>query len=269
MTKTTTLALLALACLLAMPSLAQARYSDGMNLYEYISSNPANSVDPSGLWKIHREGNDRANAEAEQGDTVASLAGPAGFCVSEWPLVVEFESIRAEGGQKTKQELAAEDRICAGEIVTVPNVVYWSEGRPGPSLWHGGFNQQEYNKTWGQMQNTVKYWQKEGFRVIHNDDIFWTVTWKDTYGQIFIGHGWMNQGKYEGAIIQMDGTFMDAEMLWRRAHHKLAWLHLVACGTAKDKWEMAVANTGSVRLYDDKVSKPEETGVTRQGTGCK
>jgi len=57
MTKTSTPALLALACLLAMPSLAQARYSDGMNLYQYLESNPTNYPDPTGLWKAgtHKE----------------------------------------------------------------------------------------------------------------------------------------------------------------------------------------------------------------------
>ena len=52
MTKATTPALLALACLLAMPSLAQARYSDGMNLYQYVKSRPTLVRDPAGLGVV-------------------------------------------------------------------------------------------------------------------------------------------------------------------------------------------------------------------------
>jgi len=48
MTKATTLAVLALACLMAMPSVARARYSDGMNMYEYVRGNPSGSVDSTG-----------------------------------------------------------------------------------------------------------------------------------------------------------------------------------------------------------------------------
>lgn len=48
MKRTTTLALLVLTCLTAMPSIAQARYRDGMNLYEYVRSQPVDGRDPTG-----------------------------------------------------------------------------------------------------------------------------------------------------------------------------------------------------------------------------
>ena len=54
MKRTTALALLGLACLMAMPSIAQARYRDGMNLYQYVGSNPVAYTDPTGL---HRDFN--------------------------------------------------------------------------------------------------------------------------------------------------------------------------------------------------------------------
>ena len=44
-----TLALLGLACLMAMPSIAEARYADGMNLYEFVGGRPTGMVDPMGL----------------------------------------------------------------------------------------------------------------------------------------------------------------------------------------------------------------------------
>jgi len=49
MTRITTLTLLGLGYLLAVPSIAHARYEDGMNLYQYVRSNPARFVDPLGL----------------------------------------------------------------------------------------------------------------------------------------------------------------------------------------------------------------------------
>ena len=45
MKRTITLTLLALACLTAIPSIAQARYRDGMNLYEYVRSEPVGHGD--------------------------------------------------------------------------------------------------------------------------------------------------------------------------------------------------------------------------------
>ena len=48
MKRTTALALLGLACLMAMPSIAHARYRDGMNLYQYVGSAPVQHMDPYG-----------------------------------------------------------------------------------------------------------------------------------------------------------------------------------------------------------------------------
>lgn len=48
MKRTTMLTLLTIACLTTIPSIAQARYRDGMNLYEYVRSAPTNHVDWNG-----------------------------------------------------------------------------------------------------------------------------------------------------------------------------------------------------------------------------
>jgi len=52
MKRTTAPALLALACLLAVPSIAHARYRDGMNLYQYVQARPTSSTDPLGLAPV-------------------------------------------------------------------------------------------------------------------------------------------------------------------------------------------------------------------------
>ena len=46
--RTSILALLALACLTALPSIAHARYVDGMNVYEYVRSSPTGFFDSGG-----------------------------------------------------------------------------------------------------------------------------------------------------------------------------------------------------------------------------
>ena len=52
MKRTTAAALLGVACLLAMPPIAQARYRDGMNLYQYVRSAPVTHLDPMGLETV-------------------------------------------------------------------------------------------------------------------------------------------------------------------------------------------------------------------------
>ncbi len=44
-----TVLLVCVACLLGSPGIAEARYVDGMNLYEYVRSGPVGLVDPGGL----------------------------------------------------------------------------------------------------------------------------------------------------------------------------------------------------------------------------
>ncbi len=48
MTRISTLGLVILVCLAAIPSIAQARYRDGMNLYAYVGNRPLVSTDPMG-----------------------------------------------------------------------------------------------------------------------------------------------------------------------------------------------------------------------------
>jgi len=54
--KRVTMLALLLACLTAIPGTAQARYRDGMNLYEYVKSSPLSHTDPHGLYgvDVHR-----------------------------------------------------------------------------------------------------------------------------------------------------------------------------------------------------------------------
>ena len=52
MKRMATLTLVALACLTTMPAIAQGRYRDGMNLYEYVRSEPVGRLDPTGQFEV-------------------------------------------------------------------------------------------------------------------------------------------------------------------------------------------------------------------------
>lgn len=66
------LAVFGLACLLAMPSVLQGRYADGMNVYEYVQGNPVARLDPNGSVVFDANGKNcelswnRAQGEGEK-----------------------------------------------------------------------------------------------------------------------------------------------------------------------------------------------------------
>jgi len=66
MKRTTALAFLGLACLMATPSITQARYREGMNLYQYVRSSPVRYVDTMG-----RDAEDTTTVDHWQGAATA------------------------------------------------------------------------------------------------------------------------------------------------------------------------------------------------------
>jgi len=73
MKRTTALALFGLACLMAMPSIAHARYRDGMNLYQYVRGNPVNLIDWRGAQASRPSAPRDAQADAALGSCRATL----------------------------------------------------------------------------------------------------------------------------------------------------------------------------------------------------
>ena len=108
-----------------------AGYVDGMNLYEYVGSQPVERGDPSGLlWLIARNQHLKARAEVWFAPaTINDLAlriGLNGGEFKEW--VTASGSIKTENGMKKLETLNPSERICPGEHVEVPNTVlaYWA-----------------------------------------------------------------------------------------------------------------------------------------------
>ena len=67
--------------------------SGGENLYGNCRNDIVNYVDWLGLWKIERNGQARAMAYAEEGDTIRKLAGIIRLNASEWKKWLKPESV--------------------------------------------------------------------------------------------------------------------------------------------------------------------------------
>ena len=121
-----TLTLLALACLTAIPSIAQARYRDGMNLYEYVRSEPVGRVDPSGLVskpnfvKVDTtEWNKRSKVAGKSlGDRVGYHNASYDAYGTPYGMVVRKKALGAHLGIKTPPKLGVGDGL---ENITLPS----------------------------------------------------------------------------------------------------------------------------------------------------
>ncbi len=136
MTRTTTLALLGLACLMATPPIAQGRYLDGMNLYEYVRSNPTINLDPSGELTVQRR--DR-HLNAQCGEQVWA----------SWDFVLDSPA-RRRGTIVQMVEVACLVERCKGggksSSMTLQIFRYWEK-------WSVGLNQTYVTDTFGKTVN--------------------------------------------------------------------------------------------------------------------
>jgi len=94
MKRATVMVFLGLTCLMAMPAIAQARYRDGMNLYQYVGSAPVQEVDPMGLagadikfinYLVRKYGLSKAGREALHAElqVLKGAGGTAGKAAAE------------------------------------------------------------------------------------------------------------------------------------------------------------------------------------------
>ncbi len=100
MKRVVALILAGLVCFLAIPSVAQARYADGMNHYEYVGSQPTDCTDPMGQQKI--------KGANEYGD---------------WDITQTNHDAARAGGQYsssvTIKFIPNKDKVCCDEIVFI------------------------------------------------------------------------------------------------------------------------------------------------------
>jgi len=199
-----------------------AQYADGMSLYQYVKSTPVNGLDPWGLWKIERVGGPKAIATAGEkrhvswgywkNDQISDLADAIGLEPTEFKkwLTLTGGTIKAVAGNKNLTTLTANEGICPGEKVQVPNTVlaYWA-GHDWVGIIHG--------KTWVMWDSDVSTLKKRGFSAPEKSGmtaaqfeqyIRNSTASKKFHGLFFWGHGF---DKTAGPPPRSGGVLTDAE----------------------------------------------------------
>ena len=235
------------------PFSADLQYTNGLNLYEYVGSNPIIYVDPLGLWKVYRKGGSRAVAEAEKhgdecSDTIKTLAGAIRLNASEWRkwLVLTGRIRVVGGGLKTKYELTSSMVICPGQKVEVPNTAYIDVS----------------SYSWGLLGwRLVLYksrlhhaWTEEGLNVVYSG--IWSTTKEmilshlasdDIYKFAYIGHGAV--GCLTAIRDHSDTIGIICPTQEGFTSYGIAEMHLIACETNEraSLWKNNVSRRGLLR----------------------
>jgi hypothetical protein len=177
-------------------------YGDGMNLYQYVGSNPIVRADPSGLkWQIDRDGlHMKARAIPERGDTVAGLATEIGLSPTDaikWITWEPTDSYLLHNGKLLKKGgtgyKTVNDPMTGCEWFEVPNTVL--------AYWAGDFA--GLGRFWVRWQQDVATLRARGFVV--DEQKGWTgarweteliemTKYKDLHGVFFWGHGVIGRG---------------------------------------------------------------------------
>jgi len=213
------------------------QYQDGLNLYQYVGSNPVGYTDPFGLWRIKREGSKLAGAEAEKDDTVEKLAKDIGLDPAEfqkWLTLARGQIKDATAVAKNLRSLKATDIICVGEKVEIPNTVlaYWAGEIGGFGKWW---------VMWGTDVGTLK---ERGFNVPEHQgwaakgletEIQTATGAKELHGIFFWGHGYDKTAVRSGGVLtdsdkKEDAAYYSSFASWNAAY-KPAFGVLFACYT--------------------------------------
>ena len=224
MKRTTTLTLLTVACLMTIPSIAQGRYRDGMNLYEYVRSEPVAGRDPTGRWKLDRNNaQPRAVATAEKGDTVLDLAKKIRLDPYEHHLWMKltirthvpygsgvlYNELRTVKGTVFSAEQVRAGfpftiltKICPGETVTIPNEVLAIYGQAKD--WNDTYNPASgYSIVVNRIKSELEEWRRNKFKLIELASPTWVAADRalrseNLHAMLFAGHG---EPSLPGALV--------------------------------------------------------------------
>jgi len=208
-------------------------YVDGMNLYEYVGSNPVANADPFGLtWYVWRNGWYKALAVVNvDADTIKNLANTIGLEVNEWRkwLTIEKDRINTTHGIIHKSRLTATTKICSCETFKVPNVVF--------AHWAGVLG--GFGKMWVRWKQDRMTLEGKGFMVDHVKD--WPAKKFNRYirdntkaqtlhGILFWGHGfkWFGGGLLTSASKGGDTAYYSYYGQWKPSY-KMGLGILFAC----------------------------------------
>lgn len=150
----------------------------GANLYQYGFNDPIGNRDHMGLWVINREGRNLAQATAEKGDTIQSLAHTIGLDETEYKKWLTIPK---------KQTMPASSTDPACGTYEIPNVVY--------AYWAGDAG--ALGRAWVQWNGNVKSLESQGFLVDEDRYNHWFEKRSKHVGPPGKGHRkyyWHNSG---------------------------------------------------------------------------
>jgi hypothetical protein len=228
------------------------RRGDQCNSYGFVLNDPIAAFDELGLWTtVARNGEATAKVVSDSAaDTWFGLALLTGLHHEE------YESwIWRENGIS----LTAGESPTPGCTYLVPNVVYMSVG-PGEQVTSGyGSPSTDFATYLDQYVRPPLEAQK--FKVIRLDTPPQAVSKKWAHAWVFEGHSSIASGwtvftiEYAGDIYAVDGWYTPSSLA-TQLHHKLAWVWIIACGSANQPWENLVSPHGQALLYSGDVYGP-------------
>jgi len=188
-------------------------YPDGMN--RSAAYFVPNGTDPTGLWKITRDGKSTAKAEAEAGDAVRKLAIIVGLDPDQYKswLGRQHTYTATSGLDLIMMPDSPDEAVMSGCPFTIPNTVL--------AFWAGELG--GFGKSWVQWRSDADVLAARGFKV--NEQSGWKVqqfedyirnstTSKELHGIFFWGHGWgyKESGDFVNVAdgILWTGTILDS-----------------------------------------------------------
>jgi len=231
-----------------------AGYTDGMNLYEYVSSRPALFRDPFGLWRIRRDGRERALALSDAGDTVHGLAQLIRLNSAEyrnwlWDVDLSEECCRYPDSAHKRLEGDCE--------FSIPNTITFVWGQlPGFDSWYHPVS--IYGKIASHLRQEREAFRSFGFSITELDsptaDVV-TTALRSPHLYIFFYGG---HGGGDGSLVPRppaDANPRVLERVYRRGDlYKLAGMSLMACYSADLSSIEAARNAPNLNTWRDNVS---------------
>lgn len=216
-------------------------YGDGMNLYEYVGSNPVNFVDPMGLASVRTDvklytlvrdsAKPRATLTAKEDFSARVLANAlmmSATDVDKWLL-------------DDKGAPVTDGMLRAGRTYTVPNLIIIDKGQYAPLA-----ALVLVPAMWKSLERTADALRaKYGYSVQKNENVKTTRAFMthlrnpDLFGFGFVGHGAGQgifvldaaKGKLGDEKLEPSSQIVAAPSGDPVSHHRLAYMWLMACSS--------------------------------------